>query len=138
MKNNIVVLVCLAVIVVAVVLIVRNANRPDTVEEAHEKVEKAIYAEEVYCTACEATSRKQCQLQDALGKTRCPACGELAAYAYVYSYCQNPACNKRIVKAVFGQPLVCPECGKPDFMAPAPAPLEKIRAIAKETGQEMP
>jgi RNA polymerase subunit RPABC4/transcription elongation factor Spt4 len=149
MKN----IIALGLIVVAVALVIYTVvhtsrrNRGKIVVQ--EEFAAGQVSQEVFCDNCRAISGGQ-----KIGRAHsqqyqvCPACKQKKARPIVYFYCQNPGCNKALVKVrnvvvedhqvLPGDTPVCPVCGREDTLTPMEIELSTAQRIAKETGQQFP
>jgi len=149
MKNAFVVVLIIAAIGLITYTVVKERRRAQGKISVREAFESGQVAREVYCDACGKIS-DGLTIKRAFSQQyhKCPECGEQMARPIVYYLCQNPGCNKALVKVrsvvvVEGRPVggdatVCPVCGREDGVTPMEIELESARKIAEETGQEFP
>jgi ribosomal protein L32 len=126
-----------------------NLHRAAKDAEQKEAFEADLVANEVVCDACGAVSKLDVEFRDRYTYQKCPKCGEVKARPIVYRFCQNPACNKRLVRFIndvwvgseyFQSPHtpVCPVCGESRYILPETLHLSDAKRIARETGQPFP
>jgi Zn finger protein HypA/HybF involved in hydrogenase expression len=153
MNKNVTALIVVLGIAAAIYLGIRfygKQHAEQVVAKQKEAFEESLVADEVYCDACGKVSKLDVAFKDRRTYQICPACGQKKARPIVYWYCQNPSCNKQLVRfanhvwdengynpSPQGAP-VCPVCRQPRSISPEELTLEDARRIAKETGQPFP
>jgi uncharacterized protein YlaI len=106
-------------------------------------------SQEIVCDACgERTTGLVLSRAEAGSFQVCPACGAKAGRPVVYYMCQNPDCNRRLVKVAAsvwteagpspGGSAVCPNCGSGMALTPVLLNFKSAQRIADETEQEFP
>ena len=118
--------------------------------EARQKkaFEQALAGQEVQCDECGEISSMNVPFIDRRKFQVCPKCGAKKARPIVYYVCSNPECNRQLVKVrnivweegviSYGDPIVCPNCGRPNLIEPSELHIVKAKKIAEETDQPFP
>ena len=121
----------------------------EAVKQQEKAFQEGPVSQEVRCDKCDETSPFKVAFKTRGKFQTCPKCGEKAARAIVYFVCGDPDCNNQLIKFanhVFEgskfhkspDRLVCPKCGRPEFILPQVLHLDAAKEIAKKTGQDFP
>jgi predicted RNA-binding Zn-ribbon protein involved in translation (DUF1610 family) len=147
-----------AIVVVAVIAalvyigmsVAKNRRATSARLSAQREWANAQYSQEIVCDNCgEHTAGLNLNRAQVANFQKCPECGAMAGRPIVYFVCQDPACNRQLIKVATtvwaegrpspGDPVVCPRCGRsgpnisPDFLS-----LKSAQKVANDTGQEFP
>ena len=105
-------------------------------------------SQEIVCDNCsETTTGLSLNRTEVLKYQVCPVCKQRKARAVVYYFCQNPACDRQLIRvrnsvwegrSLPGDPVICPKCHRGNDVIPDYLNLKSAERIAKETGQEFP
>jgi len=154
MDKRILAAILVVVFIVALVYIgmsvAKNRRATAARETSQREWAAAQYSQEIVCDNCNAhTTELELNRAQVGNYQKCPECGQMAGRPIVYYICQNPDCNRQLIKAAKtvwteggpspGDDVVCPNCGQsganimPDFLS-----LKSAQKVAKETGQEFP
>jgi ribosomal protein L32 len=146
------VLVLLGIIAVIIVGIrlVNKQTKARTEERQETKFKQRVMAREVVCDQCGVVSPMDVIYTERRRFQVCPACGAKKARPIVYFVCNNPECNRQLIRFVnsvfeggtYSQSpqggVVCPNCRRRDTVEPTEISIDQARKIAKETGQDFP
>jgi hypothetical protein len=149
LKNFVVLVLVVGAIVAIVVTVVNQTKKARSHINIKETFEEGQVCQEIYCDNCRETSTglsiKRAfaqQYQD------CPACGQKKGRPIVYYYCQDPECDKALIRiknvvveegrVLAGDRGVCPICGREDMITPMELDLSSVRKIAQDTDQDFP
>ena len=154
MRKDIIVPVLVLVALVAVGLLVKQLVAKERGRAAAERSRRqwaeAQYSQEIICDACGASTTGLVLNRAQAGNFQvCPKCGQKAGRPQIYYMCQNPDCNRQLIKVgntVWtdegqspGGPIRCPNCGRADTnITPLFLDLESAQKFADETKQEFP
>ncbi len=149
LKNFVVLVLVVGAIVAIVVTVVNERKKARSQIDIKEAFEEGQVSQEIYCDNCrETTTGLVIKRAFSQRYQDCPACGQKKGRPIVYYYCQNPGCNKALIKVrnvvvedgrvLSGDRGVCPICGREDMVTPMELDLSSVRKIAQETDQEFP
>lgn len=127
----------------------QRAQRAHSHEQFKKRWAEKQCSQEIVCDHCgESTIGLVLNRAQAGIYQTCPECGTEAGRPVVYYMCQNPGCNRRLVKVrnsvwtdegpSAGDPVVCPSCGDVRGITPLFLDLKSAQKTAKETDQEFP
>ena len=117
---------------------------------AREEFTKAQCCREIICDACDERSTGMVLNRAQVGRYQeCPKCHEKAGRPIVYRFCQDPDCNRQLIKGAntvitedgrssAGDEFVCPNCGSAQHVYRDILKLDEAQRIAEQTGQELP
>lgn len=118
-------------------------------ERSRQEWAESQCSQEIVCDACgERTTGLVLSRTEASRFHVCPACGDEAGRPVVYFMCQNPGCDRQLVKVATsvwtsngpsaGGPAACPSCGSGMQLTPVFLDFKSAQKIADETNQEFP
>lgn len=118
-------------------------------ERARREWAQSQCSQEILCDTCgESTTGLVLSRADAGRFHVCPACGAKTGRPVVYFMCQDPDCNRQLVKVAAsvwtadgpspGESGVCPSCGSGMRLTPVFLNFTSAQKVADETGQDFP
>jgi ribosomal protein S27E len=148
--STVVLLLGVIVVVFVGIRLISKQAKARTEEKQKTAFKERLMAREVVCDDCGVTSPMDVIYTQRRKFQVCPSCGQKKARPIVYFMCNNPECNRQLIRFVnhvmdgstfYESPqggVTCPNCGRKDTVEPRELSIAEAAKTAKETGQSFP